>query len=116
MGFLSDIQHDDARFGLFNSDEHAESVTIIKADASTYTVNAIVNRDVYPDADEQANGQKEIMLVEVENHATRGISSSAFDAGTWKITVAYRIGETARTYILGMPVAIDAQSIRFRIK
>ncbi len=116
MGFLNDIMHDDLRFGLHSTDEHGESVTITKADATTYTVNAVVNRSVEPTPEEESQGVKEVMFVSLENHSTRGVAVESMNAGTWRVTVAFRIGETARTYILGRPVSIDAAELVFRIK
>ena len=116
MGFLNDIAADDARYGFFSTDDFGETVTVTKTDGTMYTCPAVVDRSVLPNGDEQLQGVKEVMEIEVENHATRGISSSAFDAGKWRVTVAYRVGEAAKVYTLGLPVSIDAGHIRFRVK
>jgi len=115
MGFLSDIQHDDAQFGFFSTDEHAEAVTFRPWNGATRTINVIVNRDVDPTDDEQATGVREVMLVNVESHATRGILVTALNANKDKIDLSYRPGETAKTYMLGMPISVDANSLTFRV-
>lgn len=115
MGLLADVMAAD-NAGVFDTDAFGETVTVRLPDGSTRSITAIVNRDVAPTGDEEALQIQEIMLVAVANDSSAGIASTEFDAGRWQIDLAYRPGETARTYLLGAPVSIDSAVMIFRVK
>lgn len=99
-----------------DSDGFAESAVFRPHNGTPRTIYPVVNRDIAPDGDEEAMGVKEIMLITVPNSATTGVLSTELNAGKDKIDLAYRVGETARSYILGHPVSIDVASLTFRCK
>lgn len=115
MGLLDDAMASD-RIGFFSTDEFGESVTFRPATGSTRTITVVVNRDIMPDANEEELGIKEVMLVSVANDSTYGIALTDLAGGKPSIDLAYRIGETAKTYILGHPVSIDSAQLIFRVK
>lgn len=115
MNLLDGILQDDNDFGFFDSDTFAESVTFRPWNGTNRTIKVIVNRSVDPTTDEIVAGFKEVMLVSVANHATRGISITAFTGGKDRIDLSYRPGEAARTYVLQKPVDLDSMQLLFRV-
>lgn len=114
MGLL-DQQMQDDQLAFLNSDEFGESVTFYPYGGTSRTITVIVNRDAPPTQDEFDSNLREVMLVSIANHATRGVTSSSYSSRD-EIALSFRPGETAKRYLLGMPVSIDAAMLHFRIK
>jgi len=115
MGLLDQAMQSDAQ-AFYDTDGFGETVTFNPYNGTPRSITVVINRDIAPDGDEEAHNVKEIMLVSVANHATTGISATAFNAGKDTIELAYRVGETAETDVLGHPGSIDSANLIFRIR
>lgn len=101
MNLLNEMMAADAAF-LMADDGFAEAVIYTPRNGTARTINAIVDRN--PPALATSPGDPmPLMTVSVANNATTGISSAELDVGGDTITVAYRIGRTAKSYQIHLP-------------
>lgn len=108
MGFLDTVLADDAKWGFTDSDTFGESVTYTKAiTRATRTINAVVERMSPTPGRTPSGGLMPTMRVHVANDTTTGISSAEWQNGD-TLTVAERVGGTAKAYQLHWPA--DAKS------
>jgi hypothetical protein len=103
MGLLDDmLKADSAVF--VDTDGFGEQVTYSPLNGTPRTINAIVNRqppEVYSGSGEVLTP---LMSILVRNDATYGISSATLNAnGNDRVTVAERIGGTAKSYGVYLP-------------
>lgn len=96
-----------------NTDEFAESVTV--GDGSTeWTVKAIVDRD--PPESVGGAATKPSLRITFRNHATLGISATAFNAGKFYVRLGTDLSATAKKIFLhGKPVIQDEAMIVFEV-
>lgn len=108
---------DDSAF-FVESDEFGESVVYTKAsDSSTRTMYAIVERDV-PQEQQDVPGKSLVrnLVVTVRNDATNGISASELKTRVDTITVAERLGETARVFPIVNILSMDSGMLRLQLR
>ena len=116
MGNLLDgILQDDNDFGFFDSDIFGVAVTFRPWNGTPRTIKISAPEPVDPTEEELQRNIREVMLIHVSNHATRGILITTFIANKDQIDLAYRPGETPRTYTLRVPVSVDSAQLIFRV-
>jgi hypothetical protein len=108
MGLLNSQLQADAAFIMADVDAipGSEEVVYTKPDGTTRTINAVVQRD--PPGRVTPGGELVLpkLSVTVANDATYGITSAEVDArGADRITVAERIGQTAKAFAVYVPEA-----------
>ena len=114
MGFLDDALAEDAAI-FVDLDGFGEEVTYTPRVGDAREINAQVQREVRETDEDYQGSLVPSIIVEVRNSATLGISSDEVNTGGDKITLAERIGGTARAMLITEVLSQDAGIMRLRL-
>ena len=93
-----------------------ETVTYWLASGGSRSITAVVDRERPADLDGAPHGSAPLLVIEVANDSTTGISSDEVDTGGDKIEVAVRIGESAQKRLIKKIISQDAGMMRLELR
>ena len=103
----------DACFGVGDFDEE---VTYVPLTGDQRVIRAVVTRNVPEPIAENKKTSSPVLIVEVRNSATLGISSAEIDLGGDKISLPVRVGKTAESRPITQILSQDTGTLRLELR
>jgi len=93
-----------------------ESVTYYPRAGGSRSITAIVNRERPETVDGAPHGSAPLLIIEVANDSTTGISSDEIDLGGDKVKLAVRIGKTTQQRVIRKILSQDEGMMKLELR